>query len=67
MRNRDECIREINAACDELKHAGIPHAIDLAKHICKMKKELNAYDKCMKPAKHTKDKFPRSTARQRRI
>lgn len=41
---------EIDAACDELKNAGMPHAIDLAKHICRMKRELMFYDKCIRRA-----------------
>lgn len=50
MDKRGQFVAEINAACDELKHAGIPHAIDLAKHICRLKKELKFYDKCMQRA-----------------
>ncbi len=46
MNSRQQFVYEIEAACDELKHAGIPHAIDLAKHIVRMKRELNFYDKC---------------------
>ncbi len=48
MNKRDEFIAEINAACDKLKTAGLPHARDLAKHICRMKQDLKLYDKCMK-------------------
>jgi len=36
---------EINRACDELKTAGMPHALDLAKHIVRMKKELRFYNR----------------------
>lgn len=46
MSRRDEYLKEITDACEDLKHAGIPHAIDLAKHIVRMKRELNFYDKC---------------------
>ena len=46
MNSREQFVYEIESACDELKHAGIPHAIDLAKHIVRMKRELNFYDKC---------------------
>lgn len=42
---RDRYQREIEAACDELKRAGVKHALDLAKHILRMKKELRFYDK----------------------
>ena len=48
MDKRQEYIQEIESACDELKTAGIPHAVDLAKHIGRMKRELKFYDKCMK-------------------
>lgn len=41
---------EIESACDELKNAGMPHAVDLAKHICRMKRDLMFYDKCMRRA-----------------
>lgn len=46
MDMREAFISEIEQACEELKRAGIPHAIDLAKHIVRMKKELRFYDKC---------------------
>ena len=48
MDKREEFVREIEKACDELKTAGIPHATDLAKHIVRMKRDLNFYDKCMR-------------------
>lgn len=47
---RQEFVDEINAACDELKRSGLPHARDLAKHIIRMKQELKLYDKCMAQA-----------------
>lgn len=56
MDKRQQFVAEIEAACDELKHAGIPHARDLAKHIVKMKKELNFYDKCMRLEKNKNEK-----------
>jgi hypothetical protein len=48
MDKRQEYVAEINAACEELKTAGIPHAVDLAKHIVRMTRDLNFYDKCMR-------------------
>lgn len=48
MDKRQQFINEINAACDQLKNAGLPHARDLAKHIVRMKQELKFYDKCMR-------------------
>lgn len=48
MDKRQQFINEINAACDQLKDAGFPHARDLAKHIIRMKHELKFYDKCMR-------------------
>ena len=48
MDNRQQYVDEIHAACEELKTAGIPHAVDLAKHIVRMKRDLMFYDKCMK-------------------
>lgn len=48
MDKRQQFVNEINAACDQLKNAGLPHARDLAKHIVRMKQELKFYDKCMK-------------------
>ena len=50
MDKREQFKMEIDAACDELKNAGMPHAIDLAKHICRMKRELMFYDKCIRRA-----------------
>ena len=48
MDKRQQFVAEIEAACDQLKYAGVPHARDLAKHIVRMKQELKFYDKCMR-------------------
>ena len=48
MDKRAEYVAEIEAACDQLKNAGLPHARDLAKHIVRMKQDLKFYDKCMR-------------------
>ena len=48
MDKRAEYVAEIEAACDQLKYAGLPHARDLAKHIVRMKQDLKFYDKCMR-------------------
>ena len=53
MDKREQFRREIESACDELKSAGVPHAVDLAKHICRMKRELMFYDKCMRRAENS--------------
>lgn len=48
MDKRQQFIAEIEAACDQLKNAALPHARDLAKHIVRMKQDLKFYDKCMR-------------------
>lgn len=45
MDRREAYLKEIDAACDELKRAGLVHARDLTRHILKAKQRLMLYDK----------------------
>lgn len=45
MSERDEIIRKLNAAREEMRHAGPVHRRDLQKHIRRLRGQLIACDK----------------------